>query len=144
MHVRLSWSLRRRIHSRRIDSHSRVIRLRVDSRGTGDHAQAAFGVEQFLLSLSRSGLAVPSGSLTRMLSAKMLAATEWAEQISTMGVTGMREEANSTMATKAIAIRQMGMRHQHRVEGLLILSNKRIGRRSLVPVGKKRERFSDS
>ena len=120
-----------------------MIRLRVDFRSTFGNAQATFGVEKFFLSLGRMGLAEVSGSLTRSLSAQMVAAAERAEKILTIDVTGMREKADSTMATIGSARCQMGMRDQNRIESHLILSNKRIGRCSLVPVGKKRKSFSD-
>jgi hypothetical protein len=55
----------------------------------------------------------------------------------------MREEADSAMATDGSARLQMEMRYQHRVEGHLILSNKRIGGRSLVPIGMKLKSFFD-
>jgi ribosomal silencing factor RsfS len=73
----------------------------------------------------------------------MVATTERAEKILTIDVTGMREEADSAMATDGSARLQMAVRYQHRVEGHLILSNKRIGGRSLVPIGMKRKSFSD-
>jgi hypothetical protein len=63
----------------RIQGHGRVIRLRVDSRVTCNYAQATFGIKKFFLSLGRIGLTVLSGSLTRSLSAQMVAAAEWAE-----------------------------------------------------------------
>ena len=120
-----------------------MIRLRVDFRSTFGNAQATFGVEKFFLSLGRMGLAEVSGSLTRSLSAQMIATTEWAEKVLTIDITGMREEADSAMATIGGASRHMGMRHQNCVESHLILSNKRIGRRSLMPIWTKRKSFSD-
>lgn len=72
--VHWRWNIRCRIHG-----HDRVIRLRLDTRGTYDNAQATFGVEKLFLSLCRIGLTELSGSLTRSLSPQMVAAAEWAE-----------------------------------------------------------------
>jgi hypothetical protein len=73
----------------------------------------------------------------------MVATTERAEKILTIDVTGMREEAHSAMATDGSARLQMAMRYQHRVESHLILSNKRIGGRGLVPIKMKLKSFFD-
>jgi hypothetical protein len=72
--VHWRWNIRCQIHD-----YGRLIRLRVDSRVTCDNAQATFSVENLFLSLGRIRLTVRSGSLTRSLSAQMVAATEWAE-----------------------------------------------------------------
>ena len=106
-------------------------------------ARTALAIELFLLSSPLRSLIVLLAPLTQTLPAKMLAATERAEKSSTTRVTGMREEADPTVATIRGARCQTRMLHQNRVERHLILSNKRIGRRSLVPVGKKPESFPD-
>jgi hypothetical protein len=73
----------------------------------------------------------------------MVATTERAKKILAIDVTGMREEADSAMATDGSARLEMAIRYQHRIESHLILSNKRIGRCSLVPFGMKRKSFTD-
>jgi hypothetical protein len=67
-----------------------------------------------------------------------------ATQVHTTRVAGMRQEPYSAVDAGRHAASQFGMRHQHRVQGGQILSNKRVGAIVLVPIGAKREKLLDS
>jgi hypothetical protein len=55
-------------------------------------------------------------------------------KISTAGVTGMRKETNSAVATPNRAVDPLRMIAQGAIQGHLILTNKRIDAVALVPI----------
>jgi hypothetical protein len=78
-----------------------------------------------------------------LLAAVVLPATEGAAEILAFGIAWMRQKANAAAATDNRTTCQTGMIAQEGIERQLILTNKRVGAVGLMPIGTKREKFSD-
>ena len=73
----------------------------------------------------------------------VLPAAKWAMEIQAARIARMRQEANSAVAAGRDAAAQMRIGRQHRVQGHLILPNKRFSAVVLVPILAKRKNFRD-
>ena len=81
-----------------------------------------------------SCLIVPLAPLVSLVTTVVLAATELAAEIPTIGVSRMRQEANATLAAVNRTACQIGTIAQDGIERQLILTNKRVGAVVLVPI----------
>ena len=73
----------------------------------------------------------------------VLSAAERATEIRATRVTGMRQEADPTVAAANRAVLQIRTIAQDGIQRVLILTNKRIGAVVPVPIGPKLKEFPD-
>jgi len=104
---------------------------------------AALAVEKFLLPSARCRSVILPGPLIGTLATMVLSAAERATEIRATRVTGMRQEADPTVAAANRAVLQIRTIAQDGIQRVLILTNKRIGAVVLMPILAKRENFRD-
>jgi len=104
---------------------------------------AAFAIEKFLIPSAVGLSIVLPAAVIGPLATTVLPTAKGAAQVLAARVTGMREEANPTVAAPHRAVLQIRTITQDGIQRDLILTNKRNGAVVLVPILAKRENFRD-
>lgn len=107
-------------------------------------AGAAAGIETLLLRFPRGCAVIRRTPLARTLLLMERSAPEWATQVATACVAGIGQESNSAVNALCCEAAQARMGLQYRVQGRLILPDKRVSPIVLVPIGAKREKLLDA
>lgn len=105
--------------------------------------RAALAVETLFVLSPLGRLIVSSAPLVAPLATMVLPAAERTAEIPALGVAGMREEANPTLAAEYRAVPQLRTLPQDGVQGELILTSERPGAVVLVPILAKSKNFRD-
>jgi hypothetical protein len=95
---------------------------------------ASLPIEILLVSVAFVRPVVPFAPLIGLLATMVLAATERAAEISPIGISRMRQKADSAMAAVNRAACQIRMIAQDSFHCHLILTNKRLGAVVLMPI----------
>jgi hypothetical protein len=103
----------------------------------------AAAIEAFLLAFPGGRLIVRGAASAGTTPTMVLPAPEGTTQIPATCVPGVREKPNPTVNAERDATLKLGMRLHDRVQGDLILPDKRPGAVLLVPIRPKREKLLD-
>lgn len=136
--------IRRRFVAGRL-ARRRDLRIEIRLRRMGGHAWTALAaaIEALLLPFPGGRLIVRGAASAGTPPTMVLPAPEGATQIPATRVPSVREKSNPTVNAERDATLKLGMRLQDRVQGDLILLNKRPGAVVLVPIRAKREKLLD-
>jgi len=104
----------------------------------------AAAIETFLIAFSVCRLIVRGTTLAGTLQVMMVAAAEWTTQVPPICVPGMSEKPNPTAQAGNGATLKLGVGLQNRVQGGLILQDKRLGAIVLMPIRPNREKLLDA